>query len=109
MRIPRTQGNLLSVCGEYSEFRVVCGRQNLLRVRGKNLCVHREDAKRPTKLCQCISQLTIIQILNFLRFFLFSLYGIYKALKPAHATVPLNMESDLQSLFGLLCTGLLIG
>jgi hypothetical protein len=25
---------------------VVCGTQNSLRIRGKNLCVHGEDAKR---------------------------------------------------------------
>jgi hypothetical protein len=32
--------------GEYSEFRVVCGTQNLIRIRKKHLCVHGEDAKR---------------------------------------------------------------
>ncbi len=46
MRNRRTQGNFLNVNGEYGEFRVVCCTQNLLRIRGKNLCLHREDAKR---------------------------------------------------------------
>jgi hypothetical protein len=46
LRIRRTQGNFLSLYGEYGEFRVVCGTQNLLRIRGYNLCVHRKDAKR---------------------------------------------------------------
>jgi hypothetical protein len=36
----------LSVYGEYSECRVVCGTQNCLQIREKNLCVHGEDAKR---------------------------------------------------------------
>ncbi len=40
MRIWRIQGKCLSVYGEYGEFRVICGTQNLLRIRGKNLCVH---------------------------------------------------------------------
>ncbi len=31
---------------EYGEFRVVCGIQSLLRIRGKNLCAHGEDAER---------------------------------------------------------------
>ncbi len=46
MRIRRTEGNFLSVYGECGEFSVVCDTQNLLRIRGKNLCVRREDAKR---------------------------------------------------------------
>jgi hypothetical protein len=28
------------------EFRVVCGTQSCLRIRGKNLCAHGENAKR---------------------------------------------------------------
>ncbi len=36
----------LSVYGEYGEFRVVCGTQSRLRIRGKNLCAHGEEAKR---------------------------------------------------------------
>jgi hypothetical protein len=28
------------------QFRVVCGTQSRLRIRGKNLCAHGEDAKR---------------------------------------------------------------
>ncbi len=39
-------GKHLRVYGEYGEIRVVCGAQNRLRIRGKNLCVHREDAQR---------------------------------------------------------------
>jgi hypothetical protein len=45
-RIRRIQGKYLSACGKYGEFRVVCGTQNCLRIRGTNLCVHGEDAKR---------------------------------------------------------------
>jgi hypothetical protein len=58
----------LSVYGEYGECRVVCGTQNCLQIRGKNLCVQ-EDAKRllaylentPRDIKVCISQLIIIQ------------------------------------------------
>ncbi len=39
-------GKVLSVFGEFGEFRVVCGTQNRLRIREKNLCVHGEDARR---------------------------------------------------------------
>jgi hypothetical protein len=45
-RIMRIQGKCLSAYGEYGEFRVVCGTQNCLRIRGNNLCLHGEDAKR---------------------------------------------------------------
>jgi hypothetical protein len=45
-RIRRIRGKCLSAYGEYGEFRVVCGTQNSLRIRGKNLCVHGENAKR---------------------------------------------------------------
>jgi hypothetical protein len=45
MRIRRIREKYLSVHGEYGEFRVVCGTLNRLRIRGKNLCVHGEDAK----------------------------------------------------------------
>jgi hypothetical protein len=38
--------NFSSAYGEYNEFRNVCGTQNCLRIRGKNLCVHGEDTKR---------------------------------------------------------------
>jgi hypothetical protein len=46
---------------------VVCDTQTCLRIRGKNLCVHGEDA-RDTKLC--IHQLIIIRFSIFSRFFL---------------------------------------
>jgi hypothetical protein len=36
----------MSVCREYGKFRVVCCTQNRLRKRGKNLCVHGDDAER---------------------------------------------------------------
>jgi hypothetical protein len=45
-RIRRIQGKCLSAYEEYGEFRVVCGTQNCLRIRGNNLCLHGEDAKR---------------------------------------------------------------
>jgi len=38
--------SILSVYGEYGKCRVVCGTQNFLQIRGKNLCVHGEEAKR---------------------------------------------------------------
>jgi hypothetical protein len=45
-RIRRIRGKCLSAYVEYGKFGVVCGTQNCLRIRGKNLCVHGEDAKR---------------------------------------------------------------
>jgi hypothetical protein len=42
----RIQEKCLSLKREYGEFRVVLGTQNPLRIHGKNLRVHREDAKR---------------------------------------------------------------
>jgi hypothetical protein len=70
MRIRRTQGNFLNVYGEYGEFRVVCGKQNLLTER-----IYAYIEKTPRDTILCISQLKILQILNFFRFFLSSLYG----------------------------------
>jgi hypothetical protein len=59
-----------NVYGEYGECRVVCGTQNCLQIRGKNLCVQGEDAKRllaykentPRDIKVRISQLIILQI-----------------------------------------------
>jgi hypothetical protein len=45
-RLQRMRGKYLRVYGKYDECRVVCGTQNCLRIRGKNLCVHGEDAER---------------------------------------------------------------
>jgi hypothetical protein len=59
----RIQGKCLSVYGEYGEFRVACGKQNRLRIREKNLCVHGEDAKRHKTVYISVND-------NFLRFFL---------------------------------------
>jgi hypothetical protein len=38
----------IDICGngENGEFRVVCGTQKCLQIRGNNLCVHGEVAKR---------------------------------------------------------------
>jgi hypothetical protein len=45
-RIQRTRGKYLSVYEEYGKFiGVVISTQNRLRIHGKNLCVHGEDAK----------------------------------------------------------------
>jgi hypothetical protein len=38
--------NKRRVYGENGKFRAVCDTQNRLRIRGKNLCVHGEDAKK---------------------------------------------------------------
>ncbi len=54
------------------------------RMRGKNLCVHGEDAERilayspntPKDIKVSISQLIIIQIKNLFGFFLSKLYGV---------------------------------
>jgi hypothetical protein len=46
LRIRRIHGKCLSLYGEYGELRVVCGTQSRLRIRGKNLCAHGENAKR---------------------------------------------------------------
>ncbi len=54
------------------------------RMRGKNLCVHGEDAKRilayssNMSIKVCISRLIIIQILNFFGFFLSNCMGWIK-------------------------------
>jgi hypothetical protein len=45
MRIRRMQGKHLSIHVECGEFRVVCSTYSRLRIRGKSLCVHGEDAK----------------------------------------------------------------
>jgi hypothetical protein len=46
----------LSVYGEYNKFRFVCGTQNCLRIRGKNLCVQwRRWTPKDTKLCVYLS------------------------------------------------------
>ena len=89
LRILRTQGNFLSVYGEYGEFRVVCGTQNLLRIRGKNLCVHREDVKRYKTVYWYFS---VNNNTNFKFFWFLSFFIIWDglSLKPSHATVPLK-------------------
>ncbi len=46
LRTQRMLGKYLGVYVEYVKVEVVCGTQNLLRMRGKNLCIHGEDAKR---------------------------------------------------------------
>jgi hypothetical protein len=59
----------LCVFGEYGEFRVVCGTQNLHRIRGKNLCIQREDAKRYKTVYISVNNntnLKFFQILSFL-------------------------------------------
>ncbi len=73
--------------------------KRIRRMRGKNLCVHGEDAKIPLtyspntpKDIVCLSRLIIIRILYFFRFFLSTLYGMDlmdQAKKPSHATDPL--------------------
>jgi hypothetical protein len=58
--------------------------KRIRHMRGKNLCVHEEDAKRlltdspntPKDIKVCLSRLIIIQILNFFRFFFSTLYGM---------------------------------
>jgi hypothetical protein len=63
---------------------VVCGTQNFLQIRGKNLCVNGENAKRllayspntPRDIKVRISQLIIIHIFKKIIFFLSTLYGI---------------------------------
>ncbi len=74
--------------------------KRILRMSGKNLCVHGEDAKilltyspnTPKDIKVCLSRLIIKRILNFFRFFLSTLYGMDlmdQAKKPSHATDPL--------------------
>jgi hypothetical protein len=71
--------------------------KHIWRIRGKNLYLHGEDAKRllayspnmPKDIKLCISQLIIIPILKFFRFFLSTLYGMDLAKRPSHAIVPL--------------------
>jgi hypothetical protein len=72
MRIRRTQGNFLRVYGEYGEFRVVCGTQNLLRIRGR-IYAYIEKTPRDKKTVY----FSVNKYTNFFfRFFLFSLYGM---------------------------------
>jgi hypothetical protein len=68
----------LSENREYGKFSVVCGTQNHLNKRGKNLCVHGEDAKRHKTV---YPQILIIQILIFFIFFLSTLHGMDLSLK----------------------------
>ncbi len=59
--------------------------KRIRRIRGKNLCVHGEDAKRllkyslnaPKDIKVCLSRSVIIRMLNSFIFFLSTLYGIY--------------------------------
>jgi hypothetical protein len=69
MHIRRTQGNFLSIYGENGEFRVVCGTQNLLRIRGKNLCEHKGDAKRHKTVYISVNNNTNFKFFKILSFF----------------------------------------
>ena len=64
-RIRRIQEKCLSVCGEYSELRVVYGTQNRLRIRGKNRSVHGEDAKRHNIVYVSVNKNTNINLFTF--------------------------------------------
>jgi hypothetical protein len=69
--------------------------KRIWRIRGKNLCVHGEDAKRllahspntPKYIKLSISWFKIIRILKLFRS---TLYGMDLANKPSHTTVPLR-------------------
>ncbi len=76
-RIRRLRGKCLSAYGEYGEFRVVCGTQNSLRIRGKNLCVHGEDAKRQKTVNISFNSNTN---LNFFK--ILSIYTVWDGLNP---------------------------
>ena len=76
-RIRRIRGKCLSAYGEYGEFRVVCGTQNWLRIRGKNLCVHGEDAKRHKTVNISFNNNTN---LNFFK--ILSIYTVWDGLRP---------------------------
>jgi hypothetical protein len=92
------QGIYLSVYGEYGEGSVVCGTLNRLRIRGKNLCVHGEDAKRLlAHFGEYAKSHKSVYIsvnnntnLNFLK--ILFIYTIWNGLsqKPSHVTVPLR-------------------
>ncbi len=73
----RIRGNCLSAYGEYGEFRVVCGTQNCLRIRGKNLCVHGEDAKRHKTVNISFNNNTNLIFLKIL-----SIYTVWDGLSP---------------------------
>jgi hypothetical protein len=60
------RGMYLSVYGEFGECRVVCGTQNCLQIRGKNLYLLYKNTPRDIKVC--ISQLIIIRILFYLHY-----------------------------------------
>jgi hypothetical protein len=62
----------ISVYREYGEIRVVCGTQNRIRILGKNLFVHGEDAKRQKTVNISFND---NMNFNFFRFFLSTLYG----------------------------------
>jgi hypothetical protein len=80
MRIRRLRRKYLSVYGEYGNLGLFAVHKSspnarkvfkrIWRIRGKNLCVHREDANRllayspytPRDIKECISPLIIIQI-----------------------------------------------
>ncbi len=59
----------ISVYGEYGEIRVVCGTQNRIRILGKNLCVHGEDAKSHTTV-----NISYYNNINFNFFFFYTVW-----------------------------------
>jgi hypothetical protein len=72
----RTQGNFLSVYGEYGEFNnlELFAVQKMFSEYAERIYAYIEKTPRDTK--QCISQFKIIQFLNFFIFFLSSLNGM---------------------------------
>jgi hypothetical protein len=73
--IRRTPGKCLNVHREYGEFRVVCGAQSRLRICGRNLCVHGEDARRHKTV-----YISVHYNKNFKFFKILSIYTIWDGL-----------------------------
>ncbi len=93
-RSRRIRGKYLSEYGEHGKLGLFAVHKivseyaesikHIRRMRGKNLCVHGEDAKillahspnTPKDIKVCIYSLIIIRILKFFGFFLSTLYGM---------------------------------
>ncbi len=101
-----TRKYLLSVYEVYGKFRAVCSRQNCLRIRGKDICVHGEDAKIHKKR---ISWDILVQHENFVRSFISMEDGLDEAKKQFHATLPLKCQTWEESFVHFyLATGPLV-
>jgi hypothetical protein len=72
------------------QFMVVCGTQSRLRIRGKNLCAHGENAKRHKTGDILVNN--VVRHEKYFRSLLSTHNGLDYAKKPFHAAVPLTQS-----------------